>query len=377
MGSDVARGRRVVPASDHCTSVLMRTACSILPRMPKRIIALALLGAGVFSGGVLAANGNTDPAATFSRVDIRIDNDLWGGMRQDNNYTNGIGATWTTPTADAGEQPPSYALATPATWLALRLLPAGGQRNTSISLGQAIFTPQDPLPSAVIPGDRPYAGVLLLSSAYNVRNEERLDSIKLTAGLVGPWAQGKQAQRLAHRVTGGKRFQGWGNQLKNEPLLNIGYERSHRWVPHDPLGGWGWDAVTRVSGELGNFQTNASVGGELRFGWNLPDDFGSQPTGSIISGEDPGTYQDAGWSAHFFLGTTGTWVARDISLDGNSFQSSHSVSKRPWVAELGYGMVVNKGRWRITLAQNRGTREFESQSETPAYGSVTVGYAFD
>lgn len=218
---------------------------------------------------------------------------------------------------------------------------------------------------------------MLLISAYNVRNEERLDSIKLTAGLVGPWAQGKQAQRLAHRVTGGKRFQGWGNQLKNEPLLNIGYERSHRWVPHDPLGGWGWDAVTRVSGELGNFQTNASVGGELRFGWNLPDDFGSQPTGSIISGEDPGTYQDTGWSAHFFLGTTGTWVARDISLDGNSFQSSHSVSKRPWVAELGYGMVVNKGRWRITLAQNRGTREFESQSETPAYGSVTVGYAFD
>lgn len=377
MGSDVARGRRVVPASDHCTSVLTRTACAILPMMPRRVLTLALLGTGMFSGGVLAANGNTDPAATFSRVDIRLDNDLWGGMRQDNNYTNGIGATWTTPTADVGEQPPSYALAAPATWLAHRLLPAGGQRNTSISLGQAIFTPQDPLPSAVIPGDRPYAGVLLLSSAYNVRNEERLDSIKLTAGLVGPWAQGKQAQRLAHRVTGGKRFQGWGNQLKNEPLLNIGYERSHRWVPHDPLGGWGWDAVTRVSGELGNFQTNASVGGELRFGWNLPDDFGSQPTGSIISGEDPGTYQDAGWSAHFFLGTTGTWVARDISLDGNSFQSSHSVSKRPWVAELGYGMVVNKGRWRITLAQNRGTREFESQSETPAYGSVTVGYAFD
>lgn len=221
----------------------------------------------------------------------------------------------------------------PASWLAHRQLPAGGQRNTTISLGQEIYTPEDPVPSAVIAGDRPYAGVLLLSSAYNVRNEERLESIKLMAGLAGPWAQGKQAQRQAHRITGSKRFQGWDNQLKNEPLLNFGYERSRRWVPHDPLGGWGWDTVTRVSGELGNSQTNASIGGELRVAWNLPDDFGSQPTGSIISGEDPGTYQVPGWSAHFFLGTTGTWVARDISLDVTSSNAAIASTSAPrWLS---------------------------------------------
>ncbi|WP_428700761.1 lipid A-modifier LpxR family protein [Stenotrophomonas indicatrix] len=84
-----------------------------------------------------------------------------------------------------------------------------------------------------------------------------------------------------------------------------------------------------------------------------------------------------GCSAHLFLGTTGTWVARELSLDGSSFQRSNRVSKRPWVAELGCGVVVNERRWRITLAQNRGTREFESQRDTPDYGSVTVGYAFD
>lgn len=56
------------------------------------------------------------------------------------------------------------------------------------------------------------------------------------------------------------------------------------------------------------------------------------------------------------------WGLRDITLDGNTFKSSHSVDKTPFVFEAGYGFVARYFR----------TREFEGQRERPIYGSFTI-----
>ena len=44
-------------------------------------------------------------------------------------------------------------------------------------------------------------------------------------------------------------------------------------------------------------------------------------------------------------------VLHDITLDGNTFKSSHSVDKRPFVADVGYGIAMTQGNWRIAIAR--------------------------
>ncbi|WP_234884508.1 lipid A-modifier LpxR family protein, partial [Xanthomonas perforans] len=51
---------------------------------------------------------------------------------------------------------------------------------------------------------------------------------------------------------------------------------------------------------------------------------------------------------------------------------SHSVDKRPFVGDVGYGLAVMYGRWKFALARYHRTREFDTQRETPVYGSFTI-----
>ncbi len=65
-------------------------------------------------------------------------------------------------------------------------------------------------------------------------------------------------------------------------------------------------------------------------------------------------------------------MLRDITLDGNSFRDSHSVDKRPFVADIGYGFSLLYDRWKFALARYHRTREFDGQRVTPVYGSFTI-----
>ena len=63
-------------------------------------------------------------------------------------------------------------------------------------------------------------------------------------------------------------------------------------------------------------------------------------------------------------------------LDGNTFKSSHSVDKRPMVADIGYGVALHRGHWRFALARYHRTREFDGQEDIPVYGTFTIGRHF-
>ena len=69
-------------------------------------------------------------------------------------------------------------------------------------------------------------------------------------------------------------------------------------------------------------------------------------------------------------------VLRDITLDGNTFQTSHRVSKRHWVADMGFGFVVRSSHWKLTLGRYYRTREFDGQLELPAFGSISLSRRF-
>ena len=333
--------------------------------------------AALACGDALAAEGDgcarrTDLPPT---VNFRIDNDLFG--KQDQGYSNGVQLTLVSPNlVDYTDDP---CLPRLARWFNRRLnalTPQGfEQQNMVATFGQAIFTPTDYSRSDLILDDRPYAAALLVGLGYNARNGDHLRTTQLQVGIVGPSALGEQVQNEVHHILGDPPFEGWDNQLHDEPVIRLVHERMKRYSSDN--GVWGWDAITHYGGSLGNLATYANAGAELRFGRHLPDDFGSTPLRPAGENTAPTRSRSMGgpFGIHLFLTMDGRWVLRDITLDGNTFRDSHSVDKKALVGDVGLGLAMTKGRWKFALARYNRSREFEGQVEAPVFGSFTISRA--
>src|SRR3546814_6594936 len=169
----------------------------------------------------------------------------------------------------------------------------------------------------------------------------RLRTTQLRVGIVGPSAQGKKVQNGWHKIIGTERFEGWDNQLHDEPVFQLVHERMRRW-PAVNADGWGWDAIAHWGGSVGNYATHANGGIEWRFGWRLPDDFGSTPLRPAGENTAPTRtlHVNGRWAWHLFLTSDARWVLRDITLDGNNFRNSHRLDNRPFLPALRYGLAV-------------------------------------
>ncbi len=80
------------------------------------------------------------------------------------------------------------------------------------------------------------------------------------------------------------------------------------------------------------------------------------------------------WYASF--GVDGRAVLRNIFLDGNTYQTSHSVSKEYFVADFQMGLTF---QWRdidIGYTQFFRTPEFRRTSDPQVFGSVQVAFRF-
>lgn len=315
-----------------------------------------------------------------STLNVRLDNDILGGTGQDQGYSNGLKITWVSPNiADYANDPclpaPARAINRYLNWLQ-----AGEfeQQNMVISFGQALFTPHDKDRTDLITTDRPYAAILALGIGYQARSHNTLRVSHLALGVVGPAALGKPIQNGVHKMLGSERFRGWDNQLHNEPIVQLMHERLYRIAGQPSRSGWGWDAIGHAGGALGNLAIHANIGGELRYGFRLPDDFGSSPLRPAGDNSAPPGAHSAndGWAGHAFVSIDARAVARDLTLDGNTFRSSHKVDKRHFVGEVGYGLSFTRGAWKVTLARYHRSREFNGQPKRPVFGSMTIGYQF-
>jgi len=308
-------------------------------------------------------------------VNFRVDNDLFGGDHQDQGYTNGALLTLVSPNlVDYTSDPCLPALARWVNRHLERLHPGEfEQQNMLFSVGQALFTPTDNTRRDLIADDRPYAAVLLVNIGYHARSGSHLRTTQLALGMVGPLAQGRQVQQAVHHLLGDDPFQGWHNQLHNEPVFRLLHARLRRWPNENAPGDWDWDVIGHTQAAIGNLASFAGTGAELRFGWKLPDDFGSSPLNPAGENTAPTrSGRRAGWSWHLFVLTQARWVLRDISLDGNTFRNSHHVHKRPFVGDVGYGMAVTRGRWKFAFVRYHRSREFDGQQQTPVFGSFTI-----
>ena len=353
------------------------------PSIHARWVSTTLLGALLLLAGHARASDVCSEASTLAdyppTVGLRVDNDLFAN--QDQGYTSGVQLSLTSPNlVDYVDDP---CLPAPARWLNryLEFIQPDGfdQQNMVVTVEQSIFTPSDPMRTDLIVDDRPYAGALLLGLGYNARKGDDLRTSQLVVGMVGPAALAEQSQDFIHDILDAEKFQGWDNQLHNEPVLMLVHERIRR-LPAMPIGnsGLAWDANVHAGAALGNLYTHANTGFEVRIGLRLPDDFGTSPVRPTGNNTSPtiGRRFTNGWSWHAFLATDARWVGRNISLDGNTFRDSHGVERQPWVADAAMGAAVIYGRTKFAFARYFRTREFEGQRDTPSYGSFTISRAF-
>ena len=244
----------------------------------------------------------------------------------------------------------------------------------TVSFGQLIFTPADRERVSLDPNDRPYAGWLYTGLGYHARSSHTVHSFEFDLGVVGPASLARQSQNLVHDLWGIRKFQGWDNQLQNEPGIQLVFERKHRIDPRN-LGiadNLQLDFINHFGGSLGNVATYFNAGGELRLGWNLPDDFG---TSTLRPGADNltpglGDADSRPWQMHAFISLDGRALAQDIFLDGNTFRDSHSVDKEY------LGIAAAYRRWRLSYSHVYRTREFRTQPRAQEYGSLSLTYGF-
>jgi hypothetical protein len=297
-----------------------------------------------------------------------LENDKPSG--RDQYYTNGFQLSWS-----------SRAYAPPA-WLA----PITGQARRfvqdenlrwGLSLGQKMFTPQDTRARNPDPRDRPYAGWLYGALTLISSGDTQLSSIELQIGVVGPASLAEFTQNGVHDVINTWRSRGWDTQIKDEPGVNLVLNRQYRQNWATGLDGLSVGIVPSVAASLGNVNTYLGGGLALRIGNALDADFGPPRVRPVSGGsvfyERP--FGDGlGWYA--FAGLEGRIVARDVTLDGNTWRDSRSVDREWLVGDASAGLALMYGGWRVTATYTARSREFAGQREMAKFGSLSLARQF-
>ena len=307
-------------------------------------------------------NQRRDSKGIFSAT---LENDLVSD--NDFGYTNGVRFSYL-----SSERVPDWLSDT------AELIPffaPDGEQRMSFAVGQSMFTPEDITVRDPDPRDRPYAGFLYGSLGLINDTGKTLDNLQLTAGIIGPGSFAEQTQEFVHDLVDTRDPAGWSKQLKTEPGIILNYDRAWRNLAQFGEGRWGVDFTPSAGVSLGNVYTYASAGGIVRFGQDLPVDYGPPRIRPNLPGSDffkP--TDDFGW--YIFAGTEGRAIARNIFLDGNSFKDSRSVDKKYFVADILGGVAVTFGENRIAYTQVYRTEEYHNQAENAEYGSLTYSRRF-
>lgn len=320
-------------------------------------------------------------AGTFN---LYFENDLFA--EQDQNYTNGLRFSWVSPDVsdyEEDERLPKWLRSASKRINFLHDSQRGPQKNIVVSLGQQMYTPEDYASTEVVQDDRPYAGWLYLSFAYHSRDERMMNTAEMRIGMIGPAAYAEEAQNFIHEERDFDTFQGWDNQLDNELGLIFLVERKYKLLNKTPQDGrLGYDFITHYGATLGNVATYINVGAEFRTGWYIPHDFGTssvRPGGDNSAPDahwDPRQADDGRWGVHGFITLDARLVGRDIFLDGNTFEDSHSVDKEILVADVAIGVSTVLSGVKISFAQIFRTKEFKEQDGQASFGSLSVSYSF-
>ncbi len=291
-----------------------------------------------------------------------------GGPGSDQSYTNGIKFSyiyahgkipkWSTLAVDR-----LHILDEKAKWAKI---------NFGLSLGHQIFTPDNTQTTALLPGDRPYAAWLYLGFAVSLKEKYTEHFFEVDLGAIGPSALGEQVQNGFHNLIGSSKANGWNNGVKDEATLQVFFQKRYKTIISESA-----DFIPYYGVGLGNVLIGGHVGGMIRLGPRLPDDFGaSRPSASdgnsFISA---GSYStESTFNYYFFAGTRGNFVHTNIFLDGNTSQRSHLVTKNAFTFETEFGLGLHFYSSAFVWRYVTKSPEFEEKKDFSSFASISFIY---
>lgn len=249
-----------------------------------------------------------------------------------------------------------------------------------IALAQSIFTPDRQASPTRLPGDRPFGGWLY--TGFNASQETgrtQLDSFEVLVGAVGGSASlAPQVQSSIHELLGQKPPAINGYELHNEPGFLVAWDR--RWKAGLDFGnGYGVDVIPFVGFTGGNVFTYGSVGAIARLGRSLSTTWGPTLVRPAASGASFFSRNPAApfWGYDVFAGVEVRGVARNIFLDGNTFEDSIHVTRKPLVTDLIVGAeIFTQAGFSLSGTVIRRSREYTTQLKPSTFGSVAGSFRF-
>ncbi len=310
------------------------------------------------------------PPPKGSEFQLIIENDMLSGT--DRYYTSGIKLGFGVPfetLRDFFKVPSKYVLD--------MFSDQDASQHFGLFVGQNIYTPRNIRIAAPQPDDRPWAAWMYLGGVAQRVKGNRMDTVELDIGMVGPPALGEQVQSNWHKLVGSPHPAGWGNQNPSELAFLISYLQKRKY------GNANLEVVPHAGITLGTVMTLARAGGTVRVGQNMSG-FGTdsiEPGGAMMQNTRR-EHEGAGRSHYEWSGFAGVdvrYVAYNIFLDGTVFHDSYNVDRRNVVRDFTLGASVRKEVLRVSL-----TRIFRSEEFTTPYGgggkqafySLNIGLEF-
>jgi hypothetical protein len=168
--------------------------------------------------------------------------------------------------------------------------------------------------------------------------------------------------------------------LNNEPLVDLGFEYRHKFRLAGHSDGWAVEAIPTGGATLGNLLTGAQVNGLLRFGYNIPNDFGLTLAHGMGQLPPPQRREGAGFWSSWGFSIYGAGIANlvlyDVTLDGNTFESSPSVNKNYFVPAGAVGLAIGNRNFLASFTYVFWGKEYDNQPEGSQFGAVTFSYFF-
>ncbi|MEM0914897.1 MAG: lipid A deacylase LpxR family protein [Planctomycetota bacterium] len=259
------------------------------------------------------------------QIDVLIENDSSFNLdREDRHYTSGTALVVGLPSAGLAD------------WLTERTPLVADRAAFGFVAAYQLYTPDNIFNDEPTPGQHPYAGLFYVGGFVQRDRQHpeyaaltEFDHLELDLGLIGPSARGEQVQSTVHDIFGGEDPNGWDVQHPDRPIVQLTYW--HKWrfdllndgSPIDalgdrsPRGGWGLDAIPQLGASVGSLRVTGEGSGVLRFGYNLPDNFGPGFLTDLPSSTAPRRLPRAGaFSAYGYIGGGGRIVGWDTVLDG-------------------------------------------------------------
>jgi hypothetical protein len=264
---------------------------------------------------------------------------------------------------------------------------------TSAILLQDIYTSdniEDPIPAI---DEHPYSGEMDLIIGLHFRKEDHqlwifdqqsLYSSVVSLGATGKYSFAENAQKEIHRLTGDTIPEAWKYQLASHfaAKMSLSVKKKYSFTIQQD---WGlsFQKTVHITGDLGNTLVQGAMGGELRIGFHIPDDFGlyAQGAGNIganIQGEES-VIRSKG--DRFGLYLIFLAEARYVCYD---YHIGEYVTPVRGIGDLGLGAGFATSRMeipfihlklpaiKIELCYIRRTEEFKEQDGPHRFGTFSI-----